>query len=176
MTSMRGSVISSMAERMPSRPRPESLTPPNGMGSRRQLGVSPDDEPTHLQFAICGQNAARIAGQQTCLQAIASSDSPRPAPAQSRRRAQCRSQGQIVSSSRTFMPAFVPVRMTGVMTEPLPLPACHKLGAALHGLLTQASTRSASLRRTRGPTSVVSSEGSPRPSWRVCSTTFHRKV
>ena len=41
ITSMRGSVISSMAERIPSRPNPESLTPPKGMGSRRQLGVSP---------------------------------------------------------------------------------------------------------------------------------------
>ncbi len=38
---MRGSVISWIADRMPSRPMPDSFTPPYGIGSSRQLGVSP---------------------------------------------------------------------------------------------------------------------------------------
>jgi hypothetical protein len=45
MTSNLGSVISSMAYRKPSRPKPESFTPPYGMWSIRKLGTSPAISP-----------------------------------------------------------------------------------------------------------------------------------
>jgi len=41
ITSNLGSVMSSIAYRKPSRPRPESFTPPYGMWSMRKLGTSP---------------------------------------------------------------------------------------------------------------------------------------
>ena len=78
--------------------------------------------------------------------------------------------------SRSFMPGVVPVRIAGVTTGPWRSPPATSLAPPSTASLIHASTRSASLSRISGPTSVASSAGSPATSLAVSSTTFHRKV
>ena len=74
------------------------------------------------------------------------------------------------------MPGAVAVRIAGVIIDPLRSPPVTSFAPPATASFTHASTRSASLTRISGPTSVASFEGSPTASLVATSTTFHRNV
>src|SRR5580658_8022323 len=159
-TSKRGSVISSIAYRSPSRPSPDSFTPPYGMESIRNADISPAITPPtsssskalNNNFASCVNTPACKPYGESLTRRIASSNSSYGSTTTT---------GAKTSWQFTFMSGRVSVSTAGSRIEPVRLPPHSNFAPFAVASSIHAAARRAASSLIIGPTSVASSSGSP---------------
>ncbi len=175
ITSIRGSVISSIADRIPSRPSPESFTPPYGIGSSRHAGVSPTiSAPTSSsRYAVRIRPASRVSKSR--LQ-------PEPRVVHLRERLlkihiglhdHHGPKGLFVAN---LHPRLGPGQNRGRNHRARSFSARNQRAPPSTASLIQLSMRSASPGLISGPTSVASLAGSPETIFPAISTSFQMNV
>ena len=168
---IRGSVISSIANRSPSRPKPESFEPPYGIWSARNAEHVVHDHAADLEVAVRLERAVDVVREHAGLQAVRASRSPSASASSNVWYGLIVTTGPKTSSRQTFISGRDVRDQRRLEERPLARAAGEHLGAlGRPPPRTHSSIRSTSLRWITGPTSTVGSIGSPTFRLSTCFT------